>query len=124
MRQGKLTAAYKTLMGLYRTPGLPFSTSQKLFLLKHKLQPYYEAQAEKQRVILETSGQSPEKGQYKLTPEIRKAYAEILDTEVEWTDAPVEIRITDAEAKALNITGETLDIFDGLITFTEGQANA
>lgn len=119
MRQGKLTAAYKTLMGLYRTPGLPFRISQALYLAKHKLQPYYEAQAEKQRVILEASGQTPEGGQYKMTPDIRKAYAEILDTEIEWTDAPVEIRITDDDAKAMGITGEILDILDGLIIFAE-----
>ena len=119
MRQGKLTAAYNTLTRLYRTPGLPFSTSQKLFLLKHKLQPYFDAQAEKQRVILEASGQEQKDGTYEITPEIRKAFAEITNTEVEWKEGAIDILITEDDAKALGITGEILDIFDGLIIFTE-----
>ena len=92
--------------------------------MQHKLQPYFDAQAEKQRVILEASGQVQKDGTYEITPGIRKAFAEITNTEVEWTDAPVEIQITADDAKALGITGEILDIFDGLIAFTEVKYDA
>ena len=121
MRQGKITAAFNTLLRLYRTPGLRFSTSSKLYLLKRKLEPYYEAQAEKQRVILESSGQTPTDGQYEKTPEIMKAFSDILATEIDWTDAPEEIPITEEEAQAMGITGETLDRLDGFVTFIEAK---
>ena len=42
MRQGKITAAYKAVLGLYGMKGLPLKTSKELFFLKRDLEPYVE----------------------------------------------------------------------------------
>jgi len=117
MKQGRLTIAYNTLLKLYRIEGIPFQISCKLFMLKKKLQPYYELQAEKQDVIMEAHGVDNARN---LTPEILKEFEEILKTDVEWNEEPVGIALTPDLVEKMGITGAVIDQLDGFVTFTEG----
>ena len=55
MKQGKIISAYKVLVMLNRVPGLPFSMCNKLFMMKRKLEPYYQSQLEQENIILEAN---------------------------------------------------------------------
>lgn len=119
MKQGKIIAAYKRLAQMNRIPGLPFSLCSKLFLLKKKMEPYYQNQVEQENVALEASGQKPENGQWDITPEIRQVFRQISETEVEWNEERIEIPMTDELAEKLMMTGETMEILEDFIRFTE-----
>ena len=124
MRQGKITAGYKAVLGLYATPGLPLRISKELFLLKRDMEPYVEWQQEEERKAqLENSSGIDESGIYIMTTEQRislnKKFKEIQDTEVEWKRAPVFIPLSDEKAAELKITGRTIDQLDGFVEFAE-----
>ena len=121
MKQIMISKAYKAIVQMYRNKGVPFGICNQLFMLKKKLEPYYELQGEKESEILKENGWENEMiGRVPYTPEILKAFKEIHEAEVEYDGEPVEIRITEAIAEKLGITGEIIDMVDGFITFTEG----
>ena len=115
MKQGRITAAYKTLAKLNKIPGLPFGLCNRLYLKKHELEPYYNSQAEQEQVILDASGQE----HVDITPEIRKAFYEITETDVEYEENPVEVVLTDELAEKLGVTGEMIETLEGFVKFSE-----
>ena len=117
MKQGKIVAAYKTLMRLNKVPGLPFSLCNKLFMKKRELEPYFQSQREQENVLIEASGQKPDEG-YDLTPEIKREIRKIAETDVDYEVNPVEISLTDEQCEKLGLTGEIMEILDGFIKFT------
>lgn len=118
MKQGKIIAAYKRLLLMNKVPGLPFGLCSKLFHLKKKMEPYYQAQVEQENVALEASGQKPENGQWDITPEIRRVFMQISETEVDWNEEKINVELTEDIAEKLMITGETLEILEDFINFT------
>lgn len=121
MKQNRISKAYKAIVQMYKRTGVPFGICNQLFMLKKKLEPYYELQGEKESEILKAHGWENEMiGRVPYTPEILKEFKEIQEAEVEYEGEPVEIRITEAIAEKLGITGEIIDMVDGFITFTEG----
>lgn len=121
MKQVKISNAYKATVKMYRMPGVPFSICNQLFMLKKKLEPYYELQGEKEEQILKENGWDDEMiGKIPFTKEILKAFKEIHEAEVEWKEEPVTIIINDEIGTRLGITGEIIDQLDGFIQFTEG----
>ena len=114
MKQVKISNAYKATVKMYRMTGVPFSICNQLFMLKKKLEPYYELQREKEEQILKEAGWDDEMiGKIPFTKEIHEA-------EVEWKEEPVTIIINDEICTRLGITGEIIDQLDGFIQFTEG----
>ena len=117
MKQKRINIAYKTLLKLYKTEGIPFTVSCTLFMLKKKLQPYYDLEAEKEDEILKREGAIDDSGVINMNNAVRKAFTEILDSEVEYDEAPVDIRINEDMAAKLGVTGELIDQMDGFINF-------
>ena len=120
MKQGRIAMAYKTIISLYKKPGLPFRICNQLFMLKKVLEPFYEFQADMEGKVIEESGQ--EINRFEMTPEIRKAFEQIQAEEVEIEIEPLEIPLTDDLAEKMGITGEMIDQLDGFIKFTEAGA--
>ena len=118
MKQGKIIAAYYELLKLNRIPGLPFAVCNRLYLLKSKLQPYFDSQLEQENVILEAHGQTSE--HCEITPEISKEFKAISESEVDYDFKPVEIVVTDGLAEKMGLTGEIIGNLDGFVIFTEG----
>ena len=118
MEQGKITVAYKAVLKLYRIEGLPFSLSSKLFMLKKNLQPYFDHQREKQLAVLEACGATEDQGE--LPPGAKVAFMEIIKSEVDYNDEPVEIVLTPELTEKLVVTGELIEQLEGFINFVEG----
>lgn len=110
MKQKQISAAYQAVTQLYKIEGLPFCISMDLYLLKKKLDPYIELEAEKERVLFEAS---EEKGV--LTPDMKREIAKILESEVEWKEPPLLFKLDQVVIQKMNITGELLDKLDGFV---------
>lgn len=124
MKQGKITAAFKAILELYAKPGLPLADSRKLFLLKKDMEPLVEwQQAQERKAQEENSGGIDSMGAFIMTAKDRVAVAakfkEIQETEAEWNRGPIQIRVNDALAADLGITGRMMDQLDGFVEFTE-----
>ena len=120
MKQKQILAAYQAVTRLYKIEGLPFCISMDLYLLKKKLDPYIELEAEKERTLLAANGDNGV-----LTPAMKRELSKILDAEVEWTEEPLLFKLGYDLLHKMNITGELLDKLDGFVIFEavyeEGQ---
>ena len=118
MKQRRITAAYQAVTQLYKIEGLPFVISMDLFLLKKKLAPYVELEAEKERALFDSNSGI-------LTAEMRQEITKILEADVEWKEEPLLFKLGYDLLQKMNITGELLDKLDGFVTFEavyeEGQ---
>ena len=114
MKQRQISAAYQAVTQLYKVEGLPFSVSMQLYLLKKKLDPYIELEAEKERTLFDASGESGT-----LTPEMRREIAKILEAEVEWNEEVLHFVLLPEMIDKMGITGEILDKLDGFVTIEE-----
>ncbi len=123
MKQGKITQAYKTVCGLYKAKGLPFSLSSRLFTLKRKLQPFVEHQREQEIELLESWKALNPDNTLNITTEnvnqVNAGMSEIANADVEWNEQPVIILLTDELTEKLGITGEIIENVDGFIEFKE-----
>ena len=117
MKQKRITAAYKALLLLYKIEGIPFPVSCKLFMVKKQLQPFYDLEAEKEDAILKREGAIDDAGIITMTNAIREEFAEILDSDVDYDAAPIDIDVNDDLVVKLGITGELIDQLDGFINF-------
>lgn len=114
MKQKQITAAYQAVTQLYKIEGLPFCISLDLYLLKKKLDPYIELEAEKERAIFDAGGDTGT-----ITPEMRREIAKILEAEVEWKEPPLIFKLDQKVIQKMNITGELLDKLDGFVIFEQ-----
>ena len=123
MKQGKITTAYNTIMDMYRIKGLPYDTYLDLLAKKRELQIYVDCQAEQEeRIAVEISGGMAADGTFPMDKaqqgEFFRKLADIRDTDVKYEAEPLEIRGTEAFlVNTLGVTGEVMDILDGIITF-------
>lgn len=123
MKQGKITMAYNTIMDLYRIKGLPYDMYLDLLGKKRELQIYVDCQAEQEeRIAVEISGGMAADGTFPMDKdqqgEFFRKLADIRDTDVKYEAEPLEIRGTEAFlVNTLGVTGEVMDILDGIITF-------
>ena len=122
MKQGKITAAYNTIVEMYRTKGLPYSLSWSLFEVKTSLQPYVDHQGEQELNMAEefSSGMNPD-GTYIMDEKQQAAFMnqmnEIQKVDVHFDMEPVKIRLTNDQVLLLGITGEMIDILHGIVSF-------
>ena len=123
MKQGKITTAYNTIMDMYRIKGLPYDTYLDLLAKKRELQIYVDCQAEQEeRIAVEISGGMAADGTFPMNKaqqgEFFRQLADIRDTEVKYDAKPIEICGTETFlVDTLGVTGEVMDILDGIITF-------
>lgn len=115
---GRITLAVKTLVKLGKREGVSFPVASRLFMLKKKLMPYYEMQAEQENVILEASGAVNENGEIDMT-NIRSAFAKLQCSQVDYDEPPIQIELTADDYEKLGLTGEIMDILDGFVEFME-----
>ena len=120
MKQRQILAAYQAVTQLYKIEGLPFCISMDLYLLKKKLDPYIELEAEKERTLFAANGDNGV-----LTQAMKRELSKILDAEVEWNEDPPLFKLGYDLIHKMNITGELLDKLDGFVIFEavyeEGQ---
>lgn len=121
MKQERIITAYKLLEKLNKTPGLPFGVCYKLFAAKKALSPFCEAQAEKEKVLFEAAG-IDENGNVKNTPELRRALADILKTDVDFKEEPVKVELDAEGFRLLGITAEIIEQLEGFVEFEEVRA--
>ena len=121
MKQEKIYVAYKLLERLNRIPGLPFSVCSKLYTVKKKLAPFYEAQVEKEQVLFEAAG-IDENGQVLITKELKKSIADIMKTDVDFTPKTVTIQLTPDITEKLGLTGEIIEHLENFVDFVEVEA--
>lgn len=117
MKQKRITIAYKALLRLYKTEGIPFPVSCRLFMLKKQLQPFYDLEAEKEDAILERENAIDDAGRINMTNAIRDEIAKILDSEVDYDGDAVDVNVNDDIVVKLGITGELIDQLDGFVNF-------
>ena len=122
MRQGSITAAYKTIMNLYRFKGIPFQISVDLLKRKRELQVYVDCQTEQEeRVAAEIAGCINEDGSYPMDEEkqarFRRELAKIQEVDVNYDLEPITIKLTPKLVEVMGISGEIMDVLDGFISF-------
>ena len=122
MRQGSITAAYKTIMNLYRFKGIPFQISVDLLKRKRELQVYVDCQTEQEeRTAAEIAGGINEAGSYPMDEEkqarFRRELAKIQEVEVNYDLPPITIKLTPKLVEVMGISGEIMDVLDGFISF-------
>ena len=118
MKQEKIFVAYKLLEKLNKTPLLPFKVCSKLYGLKKSLAPYYEAQIEKEHVLFEEAG-IDENGNVLVTPALRKAIADIMKTDIDFSPEAVKIELTADDMTKLEITAEIMEQLEDFVEFVE-----
>ena len=117
MKLKKIAIANKVLLRLYRVSGIPFPISCKLFMLKKKLQPFIDLQAEMENSILKEKNAIGEDGTINMTAEIRSKFADILDSDVEYEENQIDLPVNAEVVEKLGITGEVIDQLDGFVNF-------
>lgn len=122
MRQGSITAAYKTIMNLYRFKGIPFQISVDLLKRKRELQVYVDCQTEQEeRVAAEIAGGINEDGSYPMDEEkqarFRRELAKIQEVDVNYDLPTITIKLTPKLVEVMGISGEIMDVLDGFISF-------
>lgn len=128
MRQGKINVAFGKLCDLYRIKGLPYTLSRDLFMTKRKLQPYVEHYNEAEAELLESRDALTPTGMVRTdmpmaeVAKINKELNDMRQTEVEWKEEPLTIRLTDELTEKLGITGEIIEQLDGFVNFVEEVA--
>lgn len=127
MKQGNITTAFKAVCNLYKVKGLPFSLSSRLFTLKRKLQPFVECQQEQEMELLERWNALNPDGTLNVTSEnvhqVNAGLNEIQTADVDWTEPPIKITLTDDLAEKLGITGEILEKLEGFVDFEEMEGD-
>lgn len=122
MKQGRITAAFKTIMMLYRCKGIPFQISVDLLKRKRELQVYVDCQTEQEeRVAAEIAGGINEDGSYPMDEEkqarFRRELAKIQEVDVNYDLEPITIKLTPKLVEVMGISGEIMDVLDGFISF-------
>ena len=123
MTQLKVLNAYHLILQMYRTKGLPFAVCKALFTAKNMLQPHVDCQIEQENIIVEELGGSINNDGVINVPDDKKAelvkrMKDIRTTEVE-IKTPIKLNLNEEQINKLDITGETLEILDGIIDIVE-----
>lgn len=116
--QGKIFAAYQELTKINKTPGMSFELCKKLFMLRIKMKPHVECQAEQEQVILDAAGKTPD-GKVNYTKDVVRELEKIQKSAVEWKDKPVKVEMTPAMFQRIGVTAEMLENLDGFVEFAE-----
>lgn len=123
MKQGKINVAFSKVCEMYRIKGLPFTLSRDLFVLKGKLQPYVEHYSEQEYNLLsDRNALNPDGSTRNDMPQneviaINKELNDMRQSEVEWKNKPLTIRLNAELTDKLGVTGELMEQLDGIILF-------
>ena len=127
MKQGRIAAAHKMIMMLYRIKGVPYQVSVDLLRKKRDLQLFVDCQAEQEEKMAEeiAGGRNPD-GSYPMDEEkqarFRRELAKIQEAEVTYDLKPITIMLTPELVEKMGITGEVMDILDGFVEFAMEKA--
>ena len=127
MKQGKINTAFGIVCDFYRIKGLPYALSRDLFLLKKKIEPYFEHYSEQEfNLLSERNALNPDGTIRRDVPQeevtaINKELNDMRSTEVEWKEEPLTVKLTSWLTEKLGVTGELIEQLDGIICFEEKE---